>query len=109
MTQNIFERVCSALSDGKVNLMELSRRSKVAYGTLHALSQGKGNPTIATLLAVQDALLAPHDDKNLTCENCFFCLEFNEADSVYGCEVFMMAKDDPRACWLFREIKKDAT
>ena len=109
MTQNIFGRICFALSERKVNLMELSRRSGVAYGTIHALSQGKGNPTIQTLVALQDALMAPHATPELTCENCTYCLEFNERDSVYGCEVFMLAKDDPQACWLFKEHKKNAT
>lgn len=109
MMQNIFDKVCHALSDGKVNLMELSRRSGVAYGTLHSLSQRKGNPTIATLIAVEKALYEDHSDPNLTCENCDFCMDYDEANNHYGCEVAMSAKRDKFACWLYRETKTDAT
>jgi len=105
MIQDIFDEVCHALADGKVNLMELSRRSGVAYGTLHSLSQRKGNPTIATLIAVEDALYEDHDDPNLTCENCKFCMEFDPKNKIYGCEVSMAVKREPNACWIY----KDAT
>ena len=40
-------------------MLELSRRSGVARGTISALERGEGNPTVDTLYALADALGVP--------------------------------------------------
>jgi transcriptional regulator with XRE-family HTH domain len=42
-----------------LSVLELSRRSRVARGTIAALERGEGNPTIDTLYALADTLGVP--------------------------------------------------
>jgi transcriptional regulator with XRE-family HTH domain len=47
---------------GDMSVLELSRRSGVARGTIAALEAGDGNPRLETLYALADALGAPLSD-----------------------------------------------
>ena len=94
----------------QVNLMELSRRTGVAYGTLHSIKKGTANPTISTIKAVKSGLFQPHDDTNKSCEGCAFYIQPYTNGDFGGCEVVMMPfNETPKACWLFREATKNAT
>jgi transcriptional regulator with XRE-family HTH domain len=44
---------------GDLSVLELSRRSGVARGTIAALERGEGNPTVDTLYALADTLGVP--------------------------------------------------
>jgi len=44
---------------GELSVLELSRRSGVARGTIAALERGEGNPTVDTLYALADTLGVP--------------------------------------------------
>ncbi len=89
------------LNKSEVNLMELSRVSGVAYNTLRALKAGTANPTIRLLEKIYSACVQPHKD-NITCENCEYCLHFDNVNHCYSCEHHPGGfKTDPSACILY--------
>jgi len=47
-----FQIARQALARTEMSLMQVSRKSGVAYGTLRTIKEGRGNPTIKTLRAV---------------------------------------------------------
>ena len=103
MIYEILEKIRYQLEQGEVNLMQLSRRSGIAYGTLHALSKGEGNPTLSTLQSIQKHLFDANDNPDLTCENCVHCINFDRKIKTVGCEIALASKDDLMACWLYKE------
>lgn len=99
------EEIQHGLTETNVSMMELSRRSGVAYNTLRAIKAGKANPTISTLREVMSAMYSPLDGKT-TCEECRFCLVFDSNTEDYACEIPAAPKDDPLACIMYTPAKE---
>jgi transcriptional regulator with XRE-family HTH domain len=57
---NTMQMLRERLSQPEVNLMDICRRSGVAYGTLWNLRRGVGNPTVQTV----DSIVAALDEGN---------------------------------------------
>lgn len=57
---NTMQMLRERLSHPEVNLMDICRRSGVAYGTLWNLRRGVGNPTVQTV----DNIVAALDEGN---------------------------------------------
>jgi transcriptional regulator with XRE-family HTH domain len=87
------------MQECKIPLMELSRRSGVAYNTLRSLQRGEGNPTLSTAEAIFGAIFARRTDMpGRDCMNCAMRGSDLDESGFYLCELALLGSDNIAPC-----------
>jgi len=91
------------IDESGLPLMELSRRSGVAYNTMRAIAAGDGNPTARTLQAVWEAIFARKEEPGKSCLNCAMRGSGQDVNGEFLCELALLSSFDVSPCAAWRK------
>lgn len=95
------------IAESGIPMMELSRRSGVAYNTLRSIAHGEGNPTMRSLEAVWNAIFKRRTAEcGESCMNCALRGSDMDDTGTFLCELALMTSFDTSPCAAWKKESK---